>query len=193
MANTIIDGLKERISKASKINQSVGIIVPGTNYSDLLDALFSHMMSNDSDAWAYVSITKPFSTLTKKYSNIADHKNISFIDCISHAAGIPASEENCIFVESPTMLEKLSMEIMNVFRDVKSDANRFLVIDSLSSLMIYNDAPTVTEFFYHLINRTRSGDIHSISLVVEEEEMDKHLSKIIFLNDKILKVRDSFI
>ena len=85
--------------------------------------------------------------------------------------------------------EKISMEIINIFHDanVEENINKYLVIDSLSALMIYNDPETVTEFFYHLINKTRTENIHSISLVVEEEETNKYLNKIIFLNDKILE------
>ena len=35
MANTMLDGLKERIAKSAKIYQSVGIIVPVNNYADV--------------------------------------------------------------------------------------------------------------------------------------------------------------
>lgn len=190
--NTIIDGLKERVSKAAKINQSVGIIVPGNNYEDLLNALFDHMKTSDKDIWTYVTINRPYQSLSKKFGNIATAKNIRFIDCISRAAGMSELTDNCIFIESPTMLEKTSMEIMEVFRTNEDDCGKYVIIDSLSALMIYNDPQIVRQFFYHLINKTHSGDIHCISLVVEEE-MDQYINKIIFLNDKILKVRDSFI
>jgi pyruvate-formate lyase-activating enzyme len=59
--------------------------------------------------------------------------------------------------------------------------------------MIYNDPTLVTEFFYQLLNKTRAEDVHTISLVVEEGELDKYINKLIYLNDKIIKVRDSFI
>ena len=194
MANTIIEGLRERISTAAKINQSVGIIVPGNNYSELLEAIFDQMFSTN-DIWTYVTVTKPFDSIIKTFPNLSDHRNIRFIDCISRAAGISKLYPECIYIESPTMLEKISMEIINIFHDanVGENINKYLVIDSLSALMIYNDPETVTEFFYHLINKTRTENIHSISLVVEEEETNRYLNKIIFLNDKILRVRDSFI
>jgi len=193
LANTIIAGIKERIANSAKINQSVGIIVPGNNYTDMLEALFSHMKSNTDDVWAYVAITKPFDTIKKTCTDLSNFKNIKFIDCISRAAGIATLEGECTYIESPTMLEKVSMEAMNMFQGIPEETNKYLVIDSLSAMMIYNDPETVTEFFYHLINKTRANDIHSISMVIEEEELDKYLSKIIYLNDKILKVRDSFI
>jgi archaellum biogenesis ATPase FlaH len=193
MVNVLIDGLKERIANAIKVNQSIGILLPVTNYQDLLQALFEHIEKRTEDAWVYVSVTKPYDTLVKNYEYLSNAKNIKFIDCISRAAGILRTDDNCIYIESPTMLEKVSLEIINTFKEVKEITNKYLIIDSLSNLMIYNDPEIVTEFFYHIINRTKAKDIHMISLSIEEEGMEKHLNRLIYLNDKILKVRDSFI
>jgi archaellum biogenesis ATPase FlaH len=193
MPNVLIDGLKERISNAIKVNQSIGILLPGTNYYDLLQALFEHIQVNTSDAWVYVTVSKPYDTLIKQYDYISEAKNVKFIDCISRAAGILRTDDNCIYLETPTMLEILGLEIMNTFREIDENTDKYLVIDSLSNLIIYNDADIVTEFFYHIVNRTRAKDIHTISLAIEEEGLEKHLNRLIYLNDKILKVRDSFI
>lgn len=194
MVNTLIEGLKERISKAITINQSVGVVLPGNNYSDLVQALFEYIKSRTEDAWVYVTITRPFETIAKQFGDVSNGKNIKFIDCISRAAGISTVNPKCIFVESPTMLEKLDLEITNIFKEVDENTKKYLIIDSLSTLIIYNDPEIVTEFFYHLANKTRAKNIHTISLAIEEEgEVDKYLNKLIYLNDKILKVRDSFI
>ena len=120
-------------------------------------------------------------------------KNIRFIDCISRASGISKDSKNAIFVESPTMLEKIGLEIMNTFKEVGPETKKYLVIDSLTNFIIYNDPEIITEFFYHIINRTRAREIHTISLAVEEEGLDSYLNRLVYLNDKIIKVRDSFI
>lgn len=193
MPNVLIDGLKERISNAISINQSIGILLPGTNYSDLVQALFERIKSKPDEAWVYVAVTKPYDTLLKQYDFLSEIKNVRFIDCISRAAGITKPVKNVEFIESPTMLEKLGLEIMNIFKEVDSDTKKYLVIDSLSNLIVYNDPDIVTEFFYHIINRTRAKEIHTISLAIEEEGLENYLNRLIFLNDKILKVRDSFI
>lgn len=193
MPNVLIDGLKERISNAISVNQSIGILLPGGNYSDLVQAMFERIKSKPDEAWVYVTVTKPYDTLLKQYGFLNEIKNLRFIDCISRAAGITKPEKNVEFIESPTMLEKLSLEIMNVFKEVDPKTKKYLVIDSLSNLIVYNDPEIVTEFFYHIINRTRTKEIHTISLAIEDEGLEKYLNRLIFLNDKILKVRDSFI
>ena len=193
MPNVLIDGLKERISNAISINQSIGILLPASNYYDLIQALFERIKSKPDEAWVYVTVTKPYDTLLKQYGFLNEIKNVKFIDCISRAAGITKPEKNVEFIESPTMLEKLSLEIMNIFKEVDPKTKKYLVIDSLSNLIVYNDPEIVTEFFYHIINRTRTKEVHTISLAIEDEGLEKYLNRLIFLNDKILKVRDSFI
>ena len=193
MANVLIDGLKERISNAIKINQSIGIVLPGNNYSDLIQALFERIHSKPEEAWVYVTVTKPYENLTRQFEFLSTDKNIKIIDCISRVAGISKPAPNCIFLESPSMLEKLGLEIINIFKEVDDKVSKYLVMDSLSNLIIYNDPELVTEFFYQMINKTRARDVHIISLALEEEGMDKHINRLIYLNDKILKVKDSFI
>ena len=88
------------------------------------------------------------------------------------------------------MLEKIGLEVMNIFRDVKDDVEKFIIIDTLSSLILHNDPVIVRKFISLLMNRARAENIHIISIVVEEE-MDSH--ELIQLNDKIIVLRDSFI
>jgi len=193
MANVLIDSLKERISNAIKINQSIGIVLPGNNYSDLIQALFERIHSDPEEAWVYVTVTKPYENLIKQFEFLSTDKNIKIVDCISRVAGISKPASNCVFLESPSMLEKLGLEIINIFKEVDDKVSRYLVMDSLSNLIIYNDPELVTEFFYQMINKTRARDVHIISLALEEEGMDTHINRLIYLNDKILKVKDSFI
>lgn len=193
MANILIDGLKERISNAIKMNQSIGILLPGNNHPDLLEAIFEHIRNQPQDAWIYVTVANPYDTLIKQYRFLPDANNIKFIDCISRAAGILRSDSNCVYIESPTMLEKIGLETMNMFKEVDEDVEKYLILDSLTNLILYNDPGIVTEFFYHIVNITRVKNIHTISLAIEEEGLEKHINRLIYLNDKILRVRDSFI
>jgi len=88
------------------------------------------------------------------------------------------------------MLEKIILETLNNFKGMKRDLDKYIIIDSLSALMIYNDPEMIREFMSLVMNRSRSENIHVVSILVEEE-MDS--SKLIQLNDKIIVLRDSFI
>jgi archaellum biogenesis ATPase FlaH len=190
MVDAVIEGIRERVSAAIQVNQSVGIQVPENRHGDLLEAVFNSMCRNTHDIWTFVTVSKTFDYLTKTFKESTRHPNIKFIDCISRAAGISDNSNNCIFLESPVMLENLILEIINNFKSQKRDMDKYIVIDSLSALMIYNDPEIIREFISLIMNRSRAENIHVVSILVEEE-MDSN--KLIQLNDKIIVLRDSFI
>jgi hypothetical protein len=189
--DAIIEGLRDRVSVAIKVNQSVGIQVPENRHNDLLEALFSFMCSTSDDIWTFVTASNTFDYLSRAFPEVSQRPNIRFIDCISRSAGVVSEpHKNCTYIESPTLLEKTIIEIMNNFRDVKEEVDKYIVIDSLSALVIYNDPEIIREFISLLKSRSRVEDIHLVSILIEEE-LD--LSKLIQLNDKIVVLRDSFI
>jgi archaellum biogenesis ATPase FlaH len=190
MPDAIIEGIRERVSAAVRVNQSVGIQVPENRHESLLEAVFHSMFSNNHDVWTFVAVSKSFDYMAKTFKELEEFSNIRFIDCISRAAGISTASNNCIYIESPVMLEQLILEILNNFKGCKREVDKYVVIDSLSALMIYNDPEIIREFIALLMNRSRSENIHVISILVEEE-MDSN--RLIQLNDKIIVLRDSFI
>ena len=190
MVDAIIEGLKERISVAIKANQSVGIQVPENRHQDLLHALFSFMNIKPNEVWTFVTTSNTFKHISEDFEKVYENKNIKFIDCISRAAGISTSDRECNYIESPTMLEKILLEIINVFKGIERDVEKYVIIDSLSSLVIYNDPEIVREFISVLLNRARTENIHIVTVVIEEE-VDAH--KLLQMNDKIVVLRDSFI
>ena len=190
MVDAVIEGIRERVSAAIQVNQSVGIQVPENRHGDLLEAVFNSMCRNTHDIWTFVTVSKTFDYLAKTFKESTRHPNIKFIDCISRAAGISDNANNCIFLESPVMLENLILEIINNFKTQKRDMDKYIVIDSLSALMIYNDPGIIREFISLVMNKSRAENIHVVSILVEEE-MDSN--KLIQLNDKIIVLRDSFI
>jgi hypothetical protein len=190
MADAIIEGIKDRVSVAIKVNQSVGVQVPENRHTDLLEALFHFMQSNPNDIWTFVTANATFDQILKTFKEVADHPNIRFIDCISHAAGVSQLHKNCTYIESPTLLEKIGLEIMHNYKNTDEKIEKYVVIDSLSALMIYNDSEMIREFVSLLLNRTRSQHIHIVSILIEEEA---DANRLIQLNDKIVVLRDSFI
>lgn len=190
MVDAIVEGLKERIAIAIKTNQSVGIQVSENRHNDLLQALFSFMNTKQNEVWTFVTASNTFKNISENFKNAYENKNVKFIDCISRSAGILSNNKECTYVESPTMLEKIALEVLNIFKEIEQDVDKYVVIDSLSSLVIYNDSEIIREFVTLLMNRARAENIHVISIVIEEE-VDAH--KLLQMNDKIVVLRESFI
>jgi archaellum biogenesis ATPase FlaH len=190
MVDAVIEGIRERVVAAIQVNQSVGIQVPENRHGDLLEALFESMSRNSHTIWTYVTVSKSFDHLSKIFKENTRNTNVKFIDCISRAAGISDASPNCTYIESPVMLEKIILETLNNFKGMKRELDKYIIIDSLSALMIYNDPEIIREFISLLMNKSRAENIHVVSILVEEE-LDSN--KLIQLNDKIIVLRDSFI
>jgi archaellum biogenesis ATPase FlaH len=193
MENTLVQGLKERIANAAFVNQSLGIILPGNNYHDLTHAIYEYINETPNNNWVYVTTSKPFNAIKKEMSNVMDSSSVFFIDCVSRAAGIQTKDPQCYFLDSPSQLEQLILEIVNIVKNKPKDNESFVILDTISSLLLYNDELLVAEFFTHLINNMNLYNTHTISLCLEEEMTDQ-MNKMLYLkNNKIIKVKESFI
>ena len=193
MENTLIEGLTERITNASSMHSSVGVILPSNNYQDFTSAVFSFMKSQQSHPFIYITVTKPYHTIKRDFSDMIEKLNVRFIDCVSLSSGISIPDEQCFFLDSPSQLEKLILETMSFLHNSNNQEKPYVIIDALSSLNLFNDDLLVMEFFTHLINNLMLLDAHSISLCIEEEMNDMMYKMLYIKNEKILKIKESFI
>lgn len=198
MESSLIEGLKDRIATAAGTYQSVGIVLPSNNYEELSNALFDFIGSRPDQPVVYVTITKPVHLLYRHFKEVISNGSVTVVDCVSRAAGIKTNDDHCFnnqchFLDSPSQLEQLILIIVNNVKKASSDQQPLVVLDALSTLSLYNDGLLVTEFFSHLLNNLYLHNTHTISLCLQEE-MDEYLFKMLYLkNEKIIKLKESFI
>lgn len=121
----------------------------------------------------YLSITKPSDSIMTaiKEANVSTD-DIFFIDCISRMAGkIAEKNEQVVYVENPSSLEEISMYLDRMLSRVKAP-KKFLMLDSLSSLLIYNTDKSVKEFTHYMINKIRLDQIMGVILTIEKKEAE---------------------
>jgi hypothetical protein len=195
MEYSLVEGLKDRIETASGSYQSVGIVLPSNNYNELTHALFDFIRSKPDTAFIYVTINKPYHLLYKEFKDTILESSITFIDCVSRASGIQTTEDHCYFLDSTSQLEQLILLIVNVVKKIGNDQQVTVILDTLSTLNLYNDNDGlfVNEFYSHLLNNLYLYNTHMISLCLKEE-MNDYMNKLLYLkNEKIIKLKESFI
>ncbi len=115
----------------------------------------------------YVTITRPARAIMNKL--LAQKIRIAdtyFIDCISYmVGGASMASKQVVNLESPTMLETVLLKVDWAFRQIAAP-QKFLFLDSVNALGIYNRDKILKEFPHVFINRVRARDIFSIMLVV---------------------------
>jgi hypothetical protein len=176
--NATLDGIGEcKVVLISSKSENHSVVV-----SNMLDILV-----NERDmGGVYVSITKPYDFIRQAMQGANTPSNdMYFIDCISLMAGKAQQErrENVVFVENPSSLEEVSMYVDRMLGRVKKP-KKFLFIDSLSSLLIYNSTESVQEFTHSIINKIRLDNIIGVIFTIDKREADDLLKTLAPMCDK---------
>jgi len=183
-----ISKLKNTLSTVIKENRTIGVVIPGDTYKDTVREIVEYIYADRSNFWLYVTVTKPYESIIKNFQILSNAPNVEFIDCISQAAGIVKRNGRCTFVDSPTLLENVIMEIHRILQKIPSGYDRNVLIDSLTALTIYNEENLITEFFYQLANKITSSNTHLITLFVEKEGPQGFFEKVIHINDEVIEI-----
>jgi len=99
--------------------------------------------------------------------------------------GGTTGDPRTLYVESPTMLESILLNISLLERRLKSK-RRFVLFDSVNGLSIYSEPKVLREFINVLGNSMRIREIYSMLLTVKEQTDDDLGSALKLLSDKVI-------
>jgi KaiC/GvpD/RAD55 family RecA-like ATPase len=137
----------------------------------------------------YISANKPYShmvSILKKHG--IDTEKFFFIDCITSQLGLLANEEpsNCIFIKGPQNLTEISIAI-NECLD-KMPGEKILLIDSISTLIFYNDPEVIGKFSHFFINRMQFSGITTVILALESDINKDVLRQVESLAEEVKRI-----
>lgn len=166
----IKDKIKDKIKEEIEVLGSKFIVTldtPAEKYCDTaMDS--AEFMLGKGKKGVYVTASRPYMFMLREMQKRGVNiDNLVFIDCISCMAGEHTFRE-CDYVENPAALDEISMHIASLLDKIQSN-EKFLIIDSLSTLLIYSSANLVKDFLTFLINKLRRDGIDCIILIIEKE------------------------
>jgi len=136
----------------------------------------------------YITTSRPYRFIKNRLEEYStDTENLFFIDTISCMAGESYGErERCVFIENPTAIEEVGMWI-DILMDRVNTENKFLIIDSLSTMLIYNEITALKEFSQFLISRMRLTGTSGVFASIDTETQNI-CGVLSTLCDKTIKV-----
>ncbi len=170
--------VRDRLKVAFKGMGSNNVILVSSkseNHEYVVSNLLDILVKERGMGGVYISVTRPYDFVASKMEALSiPSSDVYFIDCISMMAGKThqSGNQNVAFIENPSSLEEVSMYLDKMLAKVRNQ-KRFIIMDSLSSLLIYNTDKTVKEFTHYLINKVRLDNIEGVILSIEKKEAEE--------------------
>lgn len=136
----------------------------------------------------YIAISKDYQDISRafQYSGI-NINDLFFIDGISRMYGVgELNLPNIVYVEGPLSLDEVLKDVAKAIAGVKGE-KKFLFLDSLTTILLYNSLDKTLEFAKSLIgllNKSKTiGIIEIVSMGAANEKFVQELSK---LSDEVI-------
>ena len=107
-----------------------------------------------------ISLSEPQIILKKALEkNSVDTSTLFFIDGVTVSAmGKAGTEENCFYVNKSSDLTGIGIAITKAMALIGNKENMVIILDSVSTLLIYNDPNLIIRFLHMLVNKVRLND-----------------------------------
>lgn len=140
-------------------------VTDAMRYNEAMTRLCSLLLGQYQEGLV-VTANRPCQSLRETYAKAGlDTDRLRFVDCVTSLTGLaPPPDARALHIESPTLLEKLAMRTEQTLR--RMGHSRFLLLDSLSALAVYNGNAAVAELSHNLVTRLRVHRVPSALLLV---------------------------
>jgi hypothetical protein len=160
-------------------------LIDPIRYQDAIVELVRYFTSR-TPRGIYVSLNKPYAVLSKSLDKAGIPTGpLFFVDGITNVPSASESAEAAC-LGSGVSLNNLCIEISRAMGRFSED--KFLFLDSLSTLLIYNDAKTVAKFAHLLTEKMRRWGASGSLLTVEMNAERDVVSQLAPFCDKVVKI-----
>ncbi len=159
---------KQLIDNFMQSGKVVSVFCPTSKYHDLTLRTIKTLL--EQGGGIYVTATRPASVILKELNEAkVNYDDLFLVDCISYTVGGEAVHPRTVFLESPTMLESILLNVDLLMRRVHQHEHRFVFFDSINSLTIYADMRMLQEFVHIFASTLQLKGIYPVLFTVEEQ------------------------
>ncbi|MDD5416559.1 MAG: hypothetical protein PHU12_01130 [Candidatus Aenigmarchaeota archaeon] len=168
-----------------KKGDSVLLLANSKNYASDNVNVVKHFSSKRYKG-IYVTVNRPYENIRAmlKQKNV-NMDSMYFIDMISRKSNLEATDERCIYVNSPESLTGTGIALEQIAKTVRGD--KFIYLDSLSTLLTYNPKQTVLKFAHFLATKTREWNVVGIVISLKNQTDKNMLSQLTQFFDKVIE------
>ena len=172
----------EDLSEHFVVNFAVDQLIYNQSYIIILD----HLMKKLQLQGLFISLTKPYETIYNELKkNNIDADAISYVDAVSKETGKFQDKEKVVYLEDPSSITELLFLIKTICKEGKI---KFIFLNSLDTLWLYNDAKEVEKFICSFVNTARKSNVSVILTSPKEENKKDMLASITQFCDKEIEL-----
>lgn len=132
----------------------------------------------------YVTLNRPASDLVNRCTTAdISCKQLFVIDCVSGKENMAI---NGIFLPSPESLTDIGIAITAAVKSMPG--KKTLIIDSLSTMLIYNDPDIVGQFMNYIVNKMRQMDADIVVVALESDAQKNVVLTMASMVDEVVKI-----
>ncbi len=190
----ILDYLKPGKEQESKLAAQLSQLAPGTSalmvvpasqYASVPRAVIDYFSQNNVPG-VYVCVNRPYLDLVRGNTPFS---GIKFVDVVTALTGKDLTElPNVQYLDSPLALVEMDMAISENMQNIVSN-KKFLFIDSVSTLLVYNSPQAVEKFCHTVISKNRNASTLVILLALDTAEHKNVLDSLHQFVDQSVVVR----
>jgi KaiC/GvpD/RAD55 family RecA-like ATPase len=159
----------------------------GANYQPTNLQILYYLVKVRNLSGIYVTVNKPYNFIKKTMETYnIDSNQVYFIDAISKTStGQPERIDNVIYVNAPKSLTEISFGLTELVNAKPSLS--FLLLDSISTFLLYNDQRSVEKFVHMLVNMLRELDMDGVIVTLDREQDKGLIDQLSVFCDKVMK------
>lgn len=162
------------------------VVTDGARYAQAMRATVDALASRFEQG-LYVTANRPHHVLHQQMAGIQGRLRFQYIDMVTGMTGLaPPAVDGVVFVESPSFMEKMVMRSDQMLR--RMPGRRVLVLDSLSTLAVYNGASLVAEMAHNLVTRLRMQRAAAALVLVERQTSEELVDTLRHLCDGVRRM-----
>ncbi|MEN6609306.1 MAG: hypothetical protein ABFC24_00545 [Methanoregulaceae archaeon] len=162
-------------------------LAPGPQLKNTTLATIEHQAGHDYQV-IVIAVTLPYAIARRNLSQRSvDMSRIHFIDTLTKYSLGPhvAEEPQCIFLPNPSDITNLGIAITETLHRVP-EGKRCVVLDDISTLLLYSPSGTVLKFMHFLITKLRLLEVEGLFFSVDHALAPQVISQMQTMMDKIV-------
>lgn len=165
----ISNTLKEMLPQHQKspTGKIVLLDLPQQAHLQVITQVMNVLIKDEGCSGVYMTTMKGYPELVNLFTQSGlDPSKIYFVDVISKMYGLePRETPNCEYISSPINIQSISNAITGFLGKIKGK-KKFLVFDSLTTILLYNSLPRIVEFTTTLSEFLKSQHVEGILIML---------------------------